>query len=73
MEYYPGDIVQVVHKETGMEFPECRVTIAEFGDYVIDLMGARWIVETDDIFESVYPQFELKLIRRSSDEDEDAT
>ena len=67
-DYYPGDIVKVVHKDSGMEFPECVVHAEHLDGCFIDLMGTKWIVDSDKTFESLYPNFMVKLIKRSNDE-----
>jgi hypothetical protein len=68
MEYSPGDTVQVIHKDTGMRFPESFVHVEHLDGCFIELMGAKWIVDSDETFESLYPNFMVKLIRRSNDE-----
>jgi hypothetical protein len=66
--YYPGDVVQVVHKDSGMEFSETTVHAEHLDGHVIYLMGATWMIDSDEIFESLYPNFMVKLIKRGNDE-----
>ena len=74
MNYYPGDVIQVIHRDSGMQFPECKVYLQDETDHVIYLMGATWHVKSDEEFDSLYPQFVLKVIKKVQvGEDEDAT
>lgn len=65
MEYFPGDTVRIIHTDSGMQFPECKVYVDEWSSYVVDMMAMKWIVESDHIFESFHPNFHLELVSRN--------
>jgi hypothetical protein len=63
--YYPGDKVQVSHRDTGFKFQPLRVFADPWGSYVISFMGTICMAQNEEYFNSVYPKFKIELIERS--------
>ena len=65
MEYFEGDIVRIIHTDSGMQFPECEVYIDRWMNPAVVMMAQVWSVKDDETFKSLYPNFHLELVERA--------
>jgi len=62
--YEPGDRIRIIHKDSGVQFPVLVVSDDGWSNSVVYSMNETWIVDSDEIFEAMYPGFELELMSR---------